>query len=531
MHRRAFLRLTGLSAAALVAAPRVYARPRVAVRDAPALGAERPTDLLVAPGLQARILARTGDPIGPGIRFGSDADYTAVVPLPGGNLLVVVNHEFPPVPEARFEKLLNRTVTADDVLDSMGVSVVEVRPSSLGGWERVADSTRAWRITGRSPDTLPTGPAATLLGPRVPGTFQNCGGGTTPWGTVLTCEENVRYNVDEGIGNRTGAIGAGPPSTPGFPAAPLRGEWYGWVVELDPLDKTWSPRRHTALARFRHESVAIRATHGAPLEAYMGDDRAGGGVWRYTSNAAWKRGMKRDRASELLTDGSLAILRLESATAARWIPVSRATPVDPAARSHLVRLATAWKIPPEYITALATAATLGDIYPTEGALLVDAWLAGLVSGGSPLGRPEGCILLDDVLHVALTRDVGLPAGDPWLPPVDHPDGCVLGVEDNGATAVISTPVVAGATFGSPDNLGALDDALLIATDAESPKEGWANNSLLRVLPGGTPERILVCPTDAEVCGPSLAPDGTLFCSIQHPHPDWGESALICVWPA
>jgi hypothetical protein len=34
-----------------------------------------------------------------------------------------------------------------------------------------------------------------------------------------------------------------------------------------------------------------------------------------------------------------------------------------------------------------------------------------------------------------------------------------------------------------------------------------------------------------VCGPSLAPDGTLFCSIQHPHPDWGESALICVWPA
>jgi hypothetical protein len=42
----------------------------------------------------------------------------------------------------------------------------------------------------------------------------------------------------------------------------LVGEKYGWLVEIDPRVPTSLVKKHTALGRFRHENIAIRAETG-----------------------------------------------------------------------------------------------------------------------------------------------------------------------------------------------------------------------------------------------------------------------------
>ena len=64
------------------------------------------------------------------------------------------------------------------------------------------------------------------------------------------------------------------------------GEKYGWLVEIDPDDPEFRPRKHTALGRFRHENITLRCKAGEHLVAYMGDDRRGGHTWKYVSSAS-----------------------------------------------------------------------------------------------------------------------------------------------------------------------------------------------------------------------------------------------------
>ena len=193
------------------------------------------TDTITIPAnYRTQTLIGWGDPIfqgAPGLnlnsqskatqeqQFGFNCDFVAYFPLAMPNLkghksngrsnltgstlngILTVNHEYTDG-DLMFPNYDANNRTANEVdadIAAHGASVIEIqKDSKTGDWSVVLDSQYNRRITGFTPMIL-TGPAAgdqqlqtseDPTGTSVLGMFNNCGGGTTPWGTLLTCEEN-----------------------------------------------------------------------------------------------------------------------------------------------------------------------------------------------------------------------------------------------------------------------------------------------------------------------------------------------------
>jgi secreted PhoX family phosphatase len=311
-----------------------------------------------------------------------------------------------------------------------------------------------------------TGPAATEvferinsdgLGNRIIGTAFNCSGATTPWGTIMTAEENFQgstggnnpfyMGVQEEVlpdGSQRGYVPASGAVITSGQEFGLVGEKYGWLVEIDPDDPDFRPRKHTALGRFRHENIALRVERDKKLVAYMGDDRRGGHTWKFVSDDKVRSETSR-RNSKLLEDGTLYVARYNADGTGRWIPLTLSTPTNPLRPSDLSSVPFAagfddpvpangeatlrngrLRLPRRHgvagivaqpgvldggsaiverdgtltsgAIAEATAfqayplgylgTTLGAFYPRLGAILCDAFHAGNLVGGTPAARAE-----------------------------------------------------------------------------------------------------------------------------------------------
>ena len=220
-----------------------------------------------------------------------------------------------------------------------GIGVIAIRRRN-GVWERNPSSVDR-RITGISGledgrYLRATGPAVAVfqkvnklgyedqLGDRIIGTFQNCAGGTTPWGTALSAEENFQDQVPEPV--MADGSSMNPSETPfvltetkvdgrGNPFG-LAGNKYGWMVEVDPANPNDYGTKHTWLGCYRHEAVAFFAETGKKLAVYSGCDRRGGHLYKFVSQDTVKN--LTDKAnSTLMTDGMLYGAKLNAYSTGR----------------------------------------------------------------------------------------------------------------------------------------------------------------------------------------------------------------------
>ncbi|MBU2533486.1 MAG: PhoX family phosphatase [Alphaproteobacteria bacterium] len=433
-----------------------------------------------------------------------------------------------------------------------GVSIFEMRQQD-GKWQPVKDSPFNRRITADTPMEL-TGPAAghDLLktaadptGSRSLGTWNNCGSGRTPWGTYLTCEENFNGYFsssdpalepsDEfkryGISNKDWGYGWGRFDErfdiSRHPNEPHRA---GYVVEIDPLDPASTPRKRTALGRFKHENAELVVAGDGRVVVYMGDDERGEFIYRYVSEATYAVG---GDATGLLDKGRLYAARFDADGNGRWLELTpEATGLSSMAEICVLtrQAASAVKATtmdrPEWVAAHPKKAEVycaltnnkhrgqkpnkgGDATPAEGPNPRAANNYGQIVRW----RPDG----GDHTADGFTWDLYVLAGNP-----------VVHTGENNANAG-SKNVNAGNFFNSPDGLFFDSNGLLwIQTDGSYSNQGdyagMGNNQMLVGDPdSGEIRRFMVGPKQCEVTGAAFSDDRrTLFVGIQHPG-EKGES--------
>ncbi|WP_435125523.1 PhoX family protein [Micromonospora tulbaghiae] len=563
-------------------------------------------DTLVVPnGYDHSVVIRWGDEVVPGApafdlgrqtaaaqskQFGYNNDFVGVLPIDRRRALLVVNHEY------TNEDLMFPGFTGQDALTveqvrvamaAHGMSVVELeRVENTGQWRPVRRGRREYnrRVTALATKFELTGPAAgsawlrTAADPKgrtVIGTLNNCAGGVTPWGTVLSGEENFNQYFVGGDGapeeQKPKLARYGIPTDVRHPGGsrkweraderfdlakhPNEANRFGWIVEIDPFDPQAKPRKHTALGRFKHEGANVIVARNGRVVAYMGDDERFDYLYKFVSDKKFMPGnssVARRHNLTLLESGTLYVAKIEGDSPAAEIDGSGKLPADGGfgGRGRWIKLVSGNR---SYVDGM----TAADV-------LTFTRLAGDKVGATKMDRPEDVepSLLTGKVYVALTNNsdrgkAGKAPADEANPRNSNKHGQILElVEDRGdntgETFAWSLPIVCGdpadastyfagydktkvSPISCPDNV-AFDATgnLWISTDGNAL---GSNDGLFATAVEG-PERghlkqFLTVPLGAETCGPFITGDNrSVFVAVQHPGEVTGASVEnpASTWP-
>lgn len=531
-------------------------------------------DVVLPEGFTYDVVVSWGDRVGQSDHFGYNNDYLSFVETKPGEGFLTVNHEYVsakpwsqtykqvitqdlPFAEvkAAAQAIEDGTIDAFSLPDSdplkakiraisragqydQGMSVISVRKKADGGWERTYSNADR-RISGISgledgKYLKATGAAVAVfrkssgqgyvdgLGDKIIGTHQNCSGGTTPWGTVFSAEENFQGEVVEAV--YADGTSFSPSETP-FQWVTKEGEIediagqgnvlgyqgnkYGWMVEVDPANPNDYGTKHTWLGRYRHEAVGVRVEAGKKMAFYSGCDRRGGHLYKFVS-AGTVSDPKSKANSQLMAEGMLYGAKFNPDGTGRWIALKADTPVNPDMPSvHAGKMITLPNRPDGgsvKVTEDAVAAqfkqqfkTLGDLYTgnaaeKQGAILIDAHYAANAAGVTCTARPEDTdVRPDGAMFVTFTS--GTPSSSDGSPdarifkgpngetPYEY--GWIMRLDEDGNDPAAMTfrwqnfatggePADGGLGFANPDNIEF--DAkgnLWIVTDMSTDKHNKA----------------------------------------------------------
>ncbi|ANT49216.1 PhoX family protein [Mesorhizobium amorphae] len=531
----------------------------------------------VAPGYDADVLLRWGDPLfadSPEFdptkqsaeaqlkQFGYNNDYIGYIPIDGSaeHGLLVVNHEytnshlmFPgivKVVDKDGKKALEVAPLSKEQVDvemaAHGGTIVEIRKDG-GKWQVVRDGKLNRRISSNTEMAL-SGPAAghdrlktsaDPSGTKVIGTLNNCAGGVTPWGTYVMAEENIHgYFSGElpadhkeatnykRLGIPEGAYEWGA-HYDRFDLAkePNEANRFGWIVEVDVNDPTSTPRKRTAMGRFKHEGAESIVAKDGRVVFYLGDDERFDYVYKFVTKGTFN---PNDRAANmnLLDDGTLHVAKFAEDGSVEWLP----------------------------IVFGQGPLTAENGFADQADVLIETRRAADLLGATKMDRPEDIQpnAGNGKVYVMLTNNSKRKAEqvDAANPRAENAFGHIIEIVEDGGDftatkgkwevllkcgdpsvaevgATFSTATTANGWFGMPDNC-AVDSAgrLWVATDGQGPKATGRTDGLWAVDTEGsaraTSKLFFRVPIGAEMCGPLFAPDDqTAFVAVQHPG-DGGE---------
>ncbi len=535
----------------------------------------------VAPGYKADVLLRWGDKIvadatefdpaaqsaqSQSRQFGYNNDFIGYLPLPFGSGssehgLLCINHEYPdphimfPALEAKDDNDLGKAVSQEQVevcKAAIGHTVAEIEKKN-GKWQLVADSPLNRRITAET-EMMISGPAAghKLLmtsadptGSKVKGTIANCGGGYTPWGTILTCEESPHefFGGDaEKTPNKEILERSGYEATDYYGFARFNDRFnvekepnelnrFHWVVEIDPYDANSTPVKRTALGRMSHEGSTVVVNKDGRVTIYMGDDDHKEYLYRFVSAKPFDPADRKANLG-LLDEGVLSVAKFEADGTLNWLPLVHG-------QGPL---------------------TAENGFADQGEILVKTQLAADKLDATPMDRPEDFETnpVSGRVYAVLTKSdkrkpknvdgVNPRPENKWghiielIPPgegkeADHTvaqykwDVLMLcGDPSKPWTGVKFHPdTTADGFFMTPDNI-AFDPKgrMFVATDGMNDFD--LADGIFAVDTDGParalPKALFCCPMGAEAAGPAFTPDGsTMFVSVQHP----GENSETIKW--
>ncbi|WP_299880799.1 PhoX family phosphatase [uncultured Cocleimonas sp.] len=555
------------------------------------------TDAVVVPlGYSAQVLAPWGTPLNSiASEWKSDGTNTALdqanslgmhhdgmqfFPLDGSSTdgLLCINHEYIDSNALHYDGAARDSEFVRKEINAHGVTVVRVQLTD-NGWQVVKDDAHNRRFTAATEMDIsgPLAMTAALITPfstagnKTRGTLNNCGNGSTPWGTYLTCEENWpgyfvadeatmtedqkrigissltsgRYNWHDQAGSADEVQGEfsrfnlTPNGANALEDYRNEANGYGYIVEIDPYNPDSTAVKRTALGRFRHEGCAYgKLEAGKPIVFYSGHDSRFEYLYKFESTAMWDPA-DADRTDRLavgakyMDSGTLYVARFDGDGKGMWLPLVLTTPSADGSE------------------------TLANSFSSQADIILNTAGAADIVGATPMDRPEWTAVdpVTGTVYLTLTNNTQrTDTTNPANPRLNNAFGHIIRWDEVEGSNEFDWDIF---VFGSPEdadaetNLSGLDEfnqfaspdgmafdargIMWVQTDNGADEvTSYTNDQMLAVVPSklvdadGNQEvlsasnqaelrRFFVGPNNCEVTGLSLTPDQkNFFVNIQHP---------------